>query len=349
MVQSRSSSSPYSTLRTIRDPGNPHAVPPTLPSFRTHTLADLNNEEKLELEADAYAMNCILLDIPNIFYTTVDSCKTTQAMWQRVRCLMQGIELSTQDIETNLCNEFDKFTSMLGESLESYYHRFAKVINDHEHEEEANEVKAERAAKHHDLLALVAHTQIAPQPSSTPQPYYVSHPPDEEENQIFDFHNAKSDNLVENLNKAMMLLAREFTMSYARPTNNRVTTSSNTHYPKPMVKDSNYFKEQVLLAKKDDTGIDLTEEENDFLVDVMLDEEVDEFNATCVKMARIQETTNIDSKVGTSYATYGLSDVPKSKTCLIKDMLSSSVQERHHIEKLKTINKSYMDDQIDSN
>ncbi|GKF49820.1 hypothetical protein Tco_0143071 [Tanacetum coccineum] len=91
-------------------------------------------------------------------------------MWQRVRCLMQGIELSKQDIETNLCNEFDKFTLMLGESLKSYYHRFAKVINDHEHEEEANEVKAERAAKDHDLLALVVHTQIAPQYHYSPQP-----------------------------------------------------------------------------------------------------------------------------------------------------------------------------------
>nr|GEZ41854.1 hypothetical protein [Tanacetum cinerariifolium] len=218
---------------------------------------------------------------------------------------------------------------------------------------EANEVKAERAVKHHDPLALVARTQTAPQyhyslqPSSTQQPYYVSHLADEEENQIFDFHNDESNNLVENLNKAMMLLARKFTMSYAIPTNNRVITSSNTRnqvairnsrtssrgvgntgfiprvlvttgigtrnvgnmlkcyncnekghfakdYSKLMFKDSNYFKEQVLLAKKDKAGIDLTEKKNDFLVDVMLDEELDEFNAKCIKMARIQETTNID-------------------------------------------------------
>ena len=43
---------------------------------------------------------------------------------------MQGTELSYQEPECRLYNEFDKFTSVKGESLYSYYLRFAQLIND---------------------------------------------------------------------------------------------------------------------------------------------------------------------------------------------------------------------------
>ncbi|GJV73714.1 retrovirus-related pol polyprotein from transposon TNT 1-94 [Tanacetum coccineum] len=43
---------------------------------------------------------------------------------------MQGTELTLHERESNLCVEFDKFTSELGELLHSYYWRYAKLIND---------------------------------------------------------------------------------------------------------------------------------------------------------------------------------------------------------------------------
>ncbi|GKA05938.1 hypothetical protein Tco_0685058 [Tanacetum coccineum] len=47
-----------------------------------------------------------------------------------VKLLMQGTELSYQERECKLYNEFDKFTSIKGESLHEYYLRFAQLIND---------------------------------------------------------------------------------------------------------------------------------------------------------------------------------------------------------------------------
>ncbi|GKB01478.1 hypothetical protein Tco_0829522 [Tanacetum coccineum] len=43
---------------------------------------------------------------------------------------MQGTALSYQERECKLYNEFDKFTSIKGESLNEYYLRFAQIIND---------------------------------------------------------------------------------------------------------------------------------------------------------------------------------------------------------------------------
>ncbi|GJV09910.1 hypothetical protein Tco_1351451 [Tanacetum coccineum] len=154
------------------------------------------NNQKIK---ERFAMSCILLGIQNSIYTSVDSCKTARALWERVRRHMEGIELT-------------------------------------------NEIQTEQASKHHNPLALVAHAYTAPQKtyasqaSYAPQPYHVTHPSsrnmifDNTENQSYDFQaDEDNDDPVENLNKAMMLLARSFTQQYCTPTNNRLKTSSSTH------------------------------------------------------------------------------------------------------------------------
>ncbi|GJV53253.1 hypothetical protein Tco_1448994 [Tanacetum coccineum] len=168
---------PYE-MKKMMDLGNPNVIPPKAPFERLQTEADLKNDERMQYEADAYAMNCILLAILNSIYTSVDSCKNIIAM----------------------------------ESLKSYYHWFSKIKNDHErhnilpmtiasntkflnclqpewkryvtivmktsklhdihfdqlyeyieqNKEEAKVVRAERVSKHHDLLELVAHAYTAP-------------------------------------------------------------------------------------------------------------------------------------------------------------------------------------------
>ncbi|GJU39506.1 hypothetical protein Tco_1192463 [Tanacetum coccineum] len=50
---------------------------------------------------------------------------------------------------------------------------------------------------------------------------------------------------------------------------NTLNETGNGHYarnyPKPRVQDSKYFMEQMLLAKQDEAGVILTDEQNDFL------------------------------------------------------------------------------------
>nr|GFC16605.1 hypothetical protein [Tanacetum cinerariifolium] len=51
-------------------------------------------------------------------------------MWKAIERLKQGESINLQDLETNLFWEFGKFTSLDGESLESYYLRFYKMMNE---------------------------------------------------------------------------------------------------------------------------------------------------------------------------------------------------------------------------
>ncbi|GKA95605.1 reverse transcriptase domain-containing protein [Tanacetum coccineum] len=59
-----------------------------------------------------------------------DECDSAKDIWERVKLLMKGTELSYQKCECKLYNEFDKFTSIKGETLHEYYLRFAQIIND---------------------------------------------------------------------------------------------------------------------------------------------------------------------------------------------------------------------------
>ncbi|GKG13619.1 hypothetical protein Tco_0350579, partial [Tanacetum coccineum] len=76
-------------------------------------------------------------------------------------------------------------------------------------------------------------------------------------------------------------------------------SAESSHYarncPKLIVRDSKYFMEQILLAKKDEARVILSNEQNDFLfVDAAQIEEVEELSTNICMMARIQPT-NIES------------------------------------------------------
>ncbi|GJZ45438.1 hypothetical protein Tco_0593034 [Tanacetum coccineum] len=63
------------------------------------------------------------------------------------------------------------------------------------------------------------------------------------------------------------------------------------HCTKPRVRDAKYFREQMLLAIKDETRSNLNNEENDFLLDNSYGEEtMEELTAAVMLMARIQPT-----------------------------------------------------------
>ncbi|GJR20830.1 hypothetical protein Tco_0969357 [Tanacetum coccineum] len=63
-------------------------------------------------------------------YSTVDACQTAQEMWEAIERLQQGESLNIQDVKTNLFWEFGQFTSHDGETIESYYTRFYKMMNE---------------------------------------------------------------------------------------------------------------------------------------------------------------------------------------------------------------------------
>ncbi|GJX49323.1 hypothetical protein Tco_0276168 [Tanacetum coccineum] len=84
------------------------------------TLEDLIPEEKLRKSCDIKATNIIILGLPVDIYTLVNHHKTAKAIWDRVKKLMEGNELTKQERESKLYDDFNRFTSKKGESIHSY-------------------------------------------------------------------------------------------------------------------------------------------------------------------------------------------------------------------------------------
>nr|GEU72699.1 hypothetical protein [Tanacetum cinerariifolium] len=106
--------------------GNPTTV--TKKVFETYQ--NVKHEIRDQLNAEAEAVQIILTGIDNDIYSTVDACPNACEMWKAIERLKQGESINVQDLETNLFWEFGKFTSLDGESRESYYSRFYKMMNE---------------------------------------------------------------------------------------------------------------------------------------------------------------------------------------------------------------------------
>ncbi|GJR42104.1 hypothetical protein Tco_1310207 [Tanacetum coccineum] len=104
------------------------------PAIQQHTtietVLNMTPENKEHFLSEKEAIFLLLTGIGDDIYSTVDACKTANEMWIAIERLQQGESLNVQDVKTNLFWEFGKFTSRDGESMESYYSRFYKLMNE---------------------------------------------------------------------------------------------------------------------------------------------------------------------------------------------------------------------------
>ncbi|GJY26992.1 isoflavone 3'-hydroxylase-like protein [Tanacetum coccineum] len=171
---------------------------------------ELIEKEIKQMEAVDQAIQTILMGLPEDIYAAVDSCKNAQEIW---------------------------FTSTDGELIEFYYHRFSKLMDDFKRNKhfpekiannlkflnnlqpewrrhvEVNEPRAERLAKTHDPLALMAN-------SNNPYNYLVFHP---------DKSSPITYTSTTSMNMALVLMAKAFKLNYSTPTSNNQRISSTPY------------------------------------------------------------------------------------------------------------------------
>ncbi|GJY91191.1 retrovirus-related pol polyprotein from transposon TNT 1-94 [Tanacetum coccineum] len=218
-------------------------------------------------------MNMILLSIPNEIYNSVDSCTSAKDMWKRVERLMRGNKVYR---ETRFTNEFDQFVAKPGEALVFVYNRFAQLMNDLERnsinfltvtintkflnslqpeKKLVNASREKKLEKYHDPLALVANMGSSSRQTSS---NYVTHP----------IRAYVQEEVVEGMNAPNETGNVQRTLRTSSSGNTSTVQCYNCsgkghyarNYPKPRVRDSKYFMEQILLAKHDEAGVILTDD-----------------------------------------------------------------------------------------
>ncbi|GJT99357.1 retrovirus-related pol polyprotein from transposon TNT 1-94 [Tanacetum coccineum] len=80
--------------------------------IRPKKYAELSEQEKLQDDYDVQALNIVLQGLLPDVYAFVNHCQPAKEIWDRVKFLTQGTELSYKERECKLFNKFDKFTSI---------------------------------------------------------------------------------------------------------------------------------------------------------------------------------------------------------------------------------------------
>nr|GEY59379.1 hypothetical protein [Tanacetum cinerariifolium] len=118
-------------------------------------------------------------------------------MWERIKRLMYGSDVTNPVRHSRLMDEFDKFAAKEGESLESVYERLTTLVN------------------------IIDRNNVRLIPVSINTKFLKCFAPR--------YHGElQGDSQEDKLTTAMMLLARAITHKFSTPTNNRLCTSSNT-------------------------------------------------------------------------------------------------------------------------
>ncbi|GJU90772.1 retrovirus-related pol polyprotein from transposon TNT 1-94 [Tanacetum coccineum] len=70
------------------------------------------------------------LGLPKDIYSLINHFTDAKDIWDNVKMLLEGSELTKEDRESQLYDEFEHFHQNKGETIHNYYVRFAKLIND---------------------------------------------------------------------------------------------------------------------------------------------------------------------------------------------------------------------------
>nr|GEX79564.1 hypothetical protein [Tanacetum cinerariifolium] len=196
---------PY-VRKMIPEPGDANREITVTETFHLQTDDELSVKELKQIEADDQAIQTILL----------------------------GSDIRIQEKKAKLFNEWERFTSNEGELIESYYHRFLKLMNDLKRNKHFSEKIASNLKFLNNLQPEWSrHVTIVHQTKDLHTDDYT---------QLYDFlkYNQKENYLQQPMpnpeditdpttamNMALALMAKAFKLNYSTPTNNNQRISLN--------------------------------------------------------------------------------------------------------------------------
>nr|GEV46549.1 hypothetical protein [Tanacetum cinerariifolium] len=295
--------------RMIPEPGDTNREVLVNKTFHVQTDDELTEKELKQIEADDQAIQTILLDLPEDIYAAVDSCETAQEIW---------------------------FTSNEGESIESYYHRFLKLMN----QLKRNKHFPEKIASNLKFLNNLQpewsrHVTIVHQTKDLHTADYT---------QLYDFlkYNQKENYMQQPMpnpeditepttamNIALVLTAKAFKLNYSTPTNNNQRISSNPR------------NRQIAQPA----------EEFDLMAAAADLDEIEEVNANCILMANLQQasTSGTQSDKAPVYDSDGSAEVHDYENCDDNEIFNMFTEDEQYTKLLEPIPEPHQVPQNDNN
>nr|GEW39410.1 hypothetical protein [Tanacetum cinerariifolium] len=278
--------------------------------------------QQLQDDCDVQATNIIIHGLPPDVYALVNHQEAAKDIWDRVKLLMKGTQLSYQERECRLYNLFDKFAYVQGETLYDYYWRFSQLINDV-----------------HTIGMTMQQVQVNTK--------FLNALPSKWSKFVTDVKLAKSlyttnyDQLKEKIQLNVVTKQWHSYMSWHQGEGHMVRQCSQPKRPR----NAAWLKEKLMLAKAQEAGQILDEEQLVFLADPGISEapvaqqkipqnsafqtkDLDAYDSDCDDLSPAKEVLIVNLS---SCDPEVLSEVPYSDSYL-NDMINQDVQEMQYSE-----------------
>ncbi|GJV59965.1 hypothetical protein Tco_1466065 [Tanacetum coccineum] len=179
---------------------------------RARVYSDLSPEDKERYNADIEATNILLQGLPKDIYTLINHYTDAKDIWDNVKMLLEGSELTKEDRESQLMilntsvrTKEKPFTTTMSKVKlnrglrDSNYDQLYAYLKQHEAHANENKMMLDRFTQHTanplSLMSNVSHQQYYSQSSTTlPSTYVQSHFAD---NTQLDSGLSPTDNLIE--------------------------------------------------------------------------------------------------------------------------------------------------------
>ncbi|GKA56823.1 hypothetical protein Tco_0755895 [Tanacetum coccineum] len=191
---------------------------PYLGPEQDRVFTDLSQPEKDRHKADVRATNFLLQGLPRDIYKLINHNTDAKYIWDNVKMLLEGSELTKDDRESEMYYEFEHFGKHMAVKLnrvlkESNHDQLYVYLKQHKVHANENKMLMERLNQHsNDPLALVSNVspyRYSPSSSVPSQPSYilsVTYQPQFADNTPLNTSLSPADELLDSLTKQVALL-----------------------------------------------------------------------------------------------------------------------------------------------
>nr|GEV20646.1 hypothetical protein [Tanacetum cinerariifolium] len=314
---------PY-VRRMIATPGELDLFVPVPETFHEQIDKELTENDIKRIDADDQAIQTILLGLPEDVYAVVDSCETAKEIWERIQQMIKGSDIEEQQKKAKLFNEWEKFTSTDGESIESYYHHFMQLMND-----------LKRNKHFPENIAVNIKTSSNPRNRQIAQPGMNMS------------QDRQSQNIGGNGRNQFGQYAGQVAQNqqgYNAWQNGGIQVAQNAVQNLGVHNGGNQNRLVVVpgIANQNGTGNIVAaraEEEFDFMTIACDLDEIEEFNANCILMANLQHASTSGTQLDKApvYDTDSSIEVQLNDNCYDNDIFNMFTQEEQYTDLLEPI------------
>nr|GEW22250.1 hypothetical protein [Tanacetum cinerariifolium] len=361
----------------VATPGEPDLPVPIPESFHKQTDEELTETDIKRMDTDDQAIQTILLGLPEDVYAAVDSCETAKEIWECVRQMMKENIASNLKFLNNLQPEWKRHATIVRQTKNLHEANFTQIYDflkmNHDENfmqppmtslEDINDpTKAMNAALilFDKAFQLNAPTNNNQRTSSNPRSRQIAQPvmnmsQDRQTHNVgcnggnqFGQYAGQVNGLVIVLGIANQSGTGNFVA--ARAEGNGIGNQARCYNfrglvhiarnctARPRRRDAAYLQTQLLIAQKEEAGIQLQAEEFDFMATTGDLDKIEEVNANCILMANLQHASTSDTQLDKApvYDTDGSAEVQLKDNCYDNEIFNMFTQEEQYTDLPKPI------------